>query len=636
MKSLKEQIEFIDTKLLVLYGFKGITDYAHSISMTDPELNKIDLTKLNESIPEFRKIFHAKNFSLHKTDYKIQTESQAVCLLKTCLEVTSIPFDVSLKKNKRTLRLISKNNVLDNYIISLKMSENGTFTNTTVLKDASKIVLEKEQSESNTILKHLISTQDKPILKKEESSAGTFVTPLLTSKIEPANSSQKQYEEPETITKQMLNESIKTRMGYNIAIGLNSQMYKIYRMEKNIVIDLKSYGLNNKSISSCKVKIKSKVIGGKPVISQEFIDTIITDINYELWMGGTLIYEDRFINGQDIIINNFIIVSKCLTHHSIELRFSNINKISNYLDMLEIEFDVTHVKFYVGIDNKLTYNNLIHQQIVHNGLYNDLRFTHGMSGLRYHPYLTEEEYLELKNGKQNIFKEPKYLDTEIEKSGAKVFTGLGILKEFTGLELFKYEEEQFKSVENGYVTKKYDFITWTNKYEIHIDALPYYKLILENNVYIHCWDFYITGIHETLTDISIEIPGMSWNTIYVGSPEECNKKNDCVGIVFIDMNGNSLEGMTNTDGLKCYKDAQTKINPYNKIINQSSHLLTYGGICSLRLKIHSNTPENPIKGTNINYSARFFSWNKNHLRKLQSQFYQKEFDGFVDLSKLLP
>lgn len=141
VKSLKLQIEFVDKKLLKLYGFKNIVDYEYELPIGEPESCPINLVGLNELIEEFRKIFHAKNFSLHKTQYKILTKSQAICLLKTCLEITSIPFDVSLKKNKKYLRLISKNNILDNYINSLKMSENRTFEEKTF---SNEVELKKE------------------------------------------------------------------------------------------------------------------------------------------------------------------------------------------------------------------------------------------------------------------------------------------------------------------------------------------------------------------------------------------------------------------------------------------------------------------------------------------------------------
>ena len=56
MKSLKLQIEFIDKKLIVLYGFKGITDYSYSISTSESDIIPIDLVKLNELIVEFRTV----------------------------------------------------------------------------------------------------------------------------------------------------------------------------------------------------------------------------------------------------------------------------------------------------------------------------------------------------------------------------------------------------------------------------------------------------------------------------------------------------------------------------------------------------------------------------------------------------
>ncbi len=641
MKSLKEQIEFIDTKLLVLYGFNGITDYTHSISMTDPELNKVDLVKLNELIPEFRKVFHAKNFSLHKTEYKIQTESQAVCLLKTCLEVTSIPFDVSLKKNKRTLRLISTNNILENYINTKKMSENGTFTNSTIYSIPNGSTLNKSELNPKMVIKPWISdgqdefTQDVYSLKKIEPSPDTIVKPWLGSTIEPASPSQKEYQVPETITKEMLNDSIKTRISLDVSIGLDSKsIYQIHQMKKNILIDLKGYGLGDKSISSCLVKIKSKVIGGKPVISQEFIDSIVTDIKYELYVGRVQpVYSDNFVNGQDIISSNLIIVNKCIQYDQVTLLLFNLDKISNYLDMLEIELSVTHVKFYVGMENKLTSKYFIIQQIVHNGLYNDLRILHGLAGLAYAQNLSEQDYLSYQSGKI-VESKTKYLDDLIEKSGAKVFKGFGIPSDLTGLELVKYDEELFKSVENGYITNKYDFITWTNKHVIPSDVLPYFKIILEGNVYVHCWDFPITGVHDTITDISIEIAGKEFNTFYTGSPEALNKDNNCLGIVFLDVfKGNVVEGKANADRWASSIKANSKFNLYD-LVRGSLHLLTYGGIGYIRLKIHSNTPENPISGANINFSARFTSWNNSHVKKLQKQYW--ETNGFVDLAKLLP
>jgi hypothetical protein len=72
MKHLKDQIKFIDAKLLPIYGFKNLLDYSHIINITDTNDLLIDLAKLNGLIDEFRKIFHSKNFSLYK---KLNTKS---------------------------------------------------------------------------------------------------------------------------------------------------------------------------------------------------------------------------------------------------------------------------------------------------------------------------------------------------------------------------------------------------------------------------------------------------------------------------------------------------------------------------------------------------------------------------------
>ncbi len=145
MKSLEKQIKFIDTKLLKIFGFNNIVDYETKINISEPETEQIDLVKLNELIPEFRELFHAKNFSLHKTNYVIVSKSQAVCLLKTCLELTSIPFDVSLYKKKKYLRLISKNNILEDYIQTIKMSENRTLKNNSLKLSQKQDIITKDE-----------------------------------------------------------------------------------------------------------------------------------------------------------------------------------------------------------------------------------------------------------------------------------------------------------------------------------------------------------------------------------------------------------------------------------------------------------------------------------------------------------
>ncbi len=643
MKNLKDQIEFIDKKLIVLFGFKGITDYTHIINITDVDTIKIDLNRINELIPDFRKVFHAKNFSLHKTDYKIQTDVQAVCLLKTCLEVTSIPFDVSLKKNKRIMRLISKNNVLEDYINTLKMSENG--------------ILKANTIEAKTIDKGLIYTPGQQIgenlffLGKDKPTSDTVVSPWYSSTIKPDEiyndnqiyklksdvpnpkaivtpwipeehiTTQKQIPKIETITKEILNQSIKTTLQYGFSLDLNNKLITKMRNSgiPSIEIDLKKYEMSDKSVKGCVVSIKSKTINGNPIISQDFINGLLSDITWDLCIGGPQIYEDRFVNSQEIIISNIILVCKCLSLHNIVFRLQNINKLMNYLDMLEIEFNVTYVKFYTELDNKLTEKNWIHQQIEHHSLFNKLRIGHGMAGLAYSQYQTKKEYLELESGFPTKKFEEKYLDELIEKLETKPYKCVS-MPNLNGLELVKYDHNMFKSIENGYITNKYDYITWKDTVNIPIDFLQYYKMIKGNDTYVHCYEIPLSGTHDTIREIILEIPDFTYKTLCIGRKSEQSEPLD-IEIEFLDyFNRKVQKGLIN-NGLLCYNYPGVK-NIIDNIINEDDkHLLTYDGIGALKLKIKSNSSESPIKcKKNIILTARYYSWQHNHLHTLINQY----------------
>ncbi len=670
MKNLRDQIEFIDKKLIVLFGFKGITDYTHSINITDVETIKLDLIKLNELIIEFRKTFHAKNFNLHKSDYKIQTEVQAVCLLKTCLEVTSIPFDVSLKKNKRIMRLITKNNVLEDYINTLKMSENGS------LKQNPNLILKPDSPNPNAEIKPWIPGQQigenvfflGSSQSSSQPSSNTIVSPWYSSTIEPdeikstsnndnpiyslktdipplhpstivkpwipEDTGIKQPEKFDTITKEMLNESIKSTEEYSFSTHINKKfMFKMRNINNPmIVINLKHYDLHDKNIKGCTVSIKSKELEGKPILSQEFINNIISDITYELFIKAP-IYEDKFVNGQNIIVSNIILFIKHLMYDNVEIRLHNIDKIINYLDMLEIEFNISHVKFYAVTENKLlSKNKIIQQEIEHNGLFNKLNIISGMAGLLYSKYLTKQEYLNNENGYIKISKQ-RYLDDEIEKSGAKIYKGsneyFGVPSFLTGLELVEYDDNLFKSVENGYITGKYDFVTWKKSIDIPVDSLPYYK-INQSNCYLHCFNINITGKHDTINEILIEIPDFTFSSISIGKNNTGNYSDSDIQLEYIDIfTQDAIKGPINSfrQTVLC-RDRFTKID----LLENIKHTLTYGGVGSLRLLIKSSSSENPIQGKNIKFTGRFYSWNNTHLYLLQKLFMKTR--DFINLNIL--
>lgn len=617
MKNLREQIEFIDKKLIVLYGFSGIIDYSHSINITDIETIKLDLIKINELIPEFRNIFHVKNFNLHKTDYKIKTEIQAICLLKTSLEVTSIPFDISLKKNKRILRLISKNNILEDYINNKKMSD---IRNLRI----------KEDNESNLFsltnkpeLTNLISQDYLPInsIKNDINSVNLTTAPLIKE-----NKGYKQEEKYEVITKEMLNKSIKSTLQYNFSIGLNKEYVKMYKLNEPVIrFDLSKYEISNKSIKNCVISIKPKIINGKPLISQEFIDTILSDITYKIYI-KSLIYENKFVNNKDIIISDIIILNKCLfTDYSTIVELCDINKIINYLDMLEIQFNITHVKFYIEMENKLTKKNLINQEIEHNGLFNNLRIYDGGASPSYTRYLSKDEI-------SNLYRvlERKYLDEELEKSGAKLYKCISI-PQLNGLEIYNYNKDLFKLCEHGHITKKYDYITWKDTFDIDVIFLPYYKIIENKNTFIHCYDISIDGKHDTIREISIKFSDFTYKTLYIGTTNQ-DLKNGDIQIEFIDCFTQDIIKGDDISNCK-YITFPDEQNVINQLFNSEEiHLYTDGNVRSLRLKIKSSSADSPIKN-NITFVARYYSWNNDNSYSYFKDYYKN--NSFICPNKII-
>lgn len=120
MKLILDQIIFLDKKLLPLYGFKSIDDYNTKIS--ENQITPTVLSGLNEIIKEWKKYYVLKDFSLHKTNFTISNTKHAMSFLKKCLTVTMVPYEYTIIKKIKWMRLISRNNILNNYIDN-KMTE---------------------------------------------------------------------------------------------------------------------------------------------------------------------------------------------------------------------------------------------------------------------------------------------------------------------------------------------------------------------------------------------------------------------------------------------------------------------------------------------------------------------------------
>lgn len=137
MKELFKQIEFLDLKLLPVFGIKSIIDYSTYTYINNIKRNTDFLDNINKLVTELKEKFPARELNLHKTDNKVKTHLQAFGILKKCLTIANVLFELKNKKNTVYLRLIQKNHILDEYIKTKEMSD---IPNSFIFNDSSESV----------------------------------------------------------------------------------------------------------------------------------------------------------------------------------------------------------------------------------------------------------------------------------------------------------------------------------------------------------------------------------------------------------------------------------------------------------------------------------------------------------------
>jgi hypothetical protein len=636
MKSLKSQIEFIDKKLLVLYGFDGIIDYTHSICISDPDILPIDLSKLNELIDEFRKIFHAKNFSLHKTQYKILTKSQAVCMLKTCLEITSVPYDVSLKQKKKYLRLLLKNNILDDYINSLKMSENRTLISKPLLDNNnnneidygnnyklrevppnSKIIVQpftgsslglKENENNNEIdYSNNYKLREAPPNPNPNPNPKIIVQPFTGS-----SSGLKEYAEIKTITKEKLNNSIKKINKFEYVIVPK----KLLNSKSNCIkINMKNCDLSNNILKSFCVKFVSKEINSQPNISEYFVSELIKNISFEVIIGGNIPnWSGKFVNNANCIVDNIILPLNCLKHHIVYLNLTNIDPIVNLLENFELEISGEYVDLYSEIENSLQ-SNLIEQIICVDNKYNFLRIMSGMAGNANREYLSIDEfnykYL-LKINSSSVTDEIK-LNSKKDITNESEFIGKSvIINDIEGYEIVKFKI----GFDICYIEKAlsygYDFVCW-KKSDSFENMGNYYRKKIYKNKFSHNYKIKICGD-------------------YVYNRSEYIDSIDLIEIMIGNMNFYNFDEFKLSYFMNDIKiDHDIKFTLSNNIIKinlDSYHLYTINTVLHIGLEFISSSSKEPIIDE-IYTLVNNYIWSNKYILEFNNKFKKNKKINFI-------
>ena len=183
MKDKIKQIKFIDKVLLPIFGIKSVTDYETIISYKQIKNDQNIIVKLNKAMNIFKKIFPVRDFNLHKYDNKIKTSLQAFSILKKCLQMCNVMYELVTIKRVVHLRLIEKNILLENYIKNMQNSDirnSNTKSYTPPLRKGKKVITQEDylQNIKGTTNYEIFLRSDSPMLQRETGKIRICLTSL--------------------------------------------------------------------------------------------------------------------------------------------------------------------------------------------------------------------------------------------------------------------------------------------------------------------------------------------------------------------------------------------------------------------------------------------------------------------------
>jgi hypothetical protein len=652
MKSLEEQIAFVDKKILPLFGIKSIIDYDSTFEIT----SDIDLISFNTLISEFRKVFPVKEFSLHKTKYVIETSNQALCILKKCMELIQLPFTIdTLIKNKmsfKQLRLIQTNVILYKYI--QKMSEirsQKDGLNSSLFNDHDSTIGTKSNNLINSYRPIGVNTVGTNLKNGQTHDIGEIppnpkyiVSPWHTSSYEPDS----KYDLKPDVK---IQEKITLKHSDLINALQETKTYTSYLSCQRLVnsdgichINLKQHELFDKYLNSIKCNFFSKKYNGDGIMSNYYINSMVSGIPYHLLIGGQVVTEGTFYNGKELLplgedTNTMLLLTKILKRHDVILKlFFDKSNVGGF-KYIELELTTQLVSFDSDINESLidTVGHYIFKEKKHNfigveqliknekELYNKSRIMCGMAGNAYCEFTTKERMIEL---------ETKYpeLSGEYTKKMPKD----------------EYQIGKFKGYKNSYLQlpeDSYDFCSYTNKkIYTNIDTNILYSYIkLENDIetkYTHYYEIFENN-SPRFSNMNDPVPYQCPYQLYAMSNININLDSNII------LNKDNLKmyilGASTYDNLELIKFnlnftlcdsaimdsvTNTSINyRYQIMLNDDvyalfTNLIEFKGIL---VEVLSNSSNEPIEGL-LEVDKTLYAFNNSLRRALASTVYKCLFD----------
>lgn len=406
MKDKLQQIEFLDKKLLPLYGFKSIVDYNHKISLNNIINDEGILEKLNMILPEFKKTFTVKEFNFHKTNNKINTATQAYALLKKCLELLGVMYEICPINKINYLRLVSENLILSNYIEN-KMSDILDFSKSKVefsneiygkkmekidMKDFEKNIIREENEELYLQLPSLISgNQD--YIEFNLCEIKTCSLKKLEIEFIPIEVNGHTFISKEDLDKVLSDSFCDILYNYNIPIYRVHEINDKNLLPNNVIfpfgimnfIKSFSFKISNiknldilKKIITIKLKITSVILSDKFTVSfkknKKYIE-IVYDKKRLLFTANDIKYDDS-TSSSDLIIDNddSVLMKDIKGQETIIGKYKCFRLDDKYYDGNKVEYSSEYLKcLSSGYPLVVLYHNYIKMNVLfykkHNNKY---------------------------------------------------------------------------------------------------------------------------------------------------------------------------------------------------------------------------------------------------------------------------
>lgn len=307
MKNKLDQIKFIDKALLPIFGIKSIIDYKTEISVKTLKKDTDFLNRLNNELGGLKDNFPVREFSLNKSDGKIKTLPQAFGLLKKCLQLANVLFEINNRSNTTYLRLIPKNFILDNYIKHIEMS------------DICDYQVNSESCEQAILY---------------------------------------QIKDKKTITYEELVNGVKKRIT-SIFISPLQKLLTIETGEPVITLSPNKHHFLQDNIGKLGISFQSKQINGIDIVDRNLIDKLFADCQYSVLFGGERfeVLDGHFNNSCERlnVFDNTVMPLKMAPYIYTDIKiFPNQGyNIKEFAEFLQIKFVVETVVFKKALDIQL-------------------------------------------------------------------------------------------------------------------------------------------------------------------------------------------------------------------------------------------------------------------------------------------